>query len=143
MARPVEVDRTLVHDSPVISVWSYPQVGIIHHQMHGHCFGEVLRAALFAGTRAMKKSQATAWLSDDRVNSALAPADEEWSTNQWFPETKAAGWKLWALVKPESAIGALQMNRYVKIYGDLGIEARFFMEPEPGFEWLCERLAAA
>jgi hypothetical protein len=36
----------------------------------------------------------------------------------------------------------LTITRYVKMYGDFGIEARFFAEPDAAFEWLLERLAS-
>lgn len=135
----IPAERISVHESAEVSVWCYPQHGIIHHRMHSLCYGDALRAALFAGLDALERHGAVAWLSDDRVNAALAPGDEEWATREWFPRTRAAGWRLWALVKPQSAIGALTMSRYVKIYGDLGVEARFFIDPDPAFEWLVER----
>jgi hypothetical protein len=104
--------------------------------MHGHCFGQALRMALYAGTAGMRAHGATGWLSDDRANGPLAPDEETWAANEWFPETKQAGWLTWALVKPESAIGQLSVNRFVKLYESLGISAQFFTDPAAALGWL-------
>jgi hypothetical protein len=134
-----ELERITLHDSPTISVWCYPEARIIHHRMHGHCFGQALRAGLYAGTEGMRAHGATGWLSDDRANGPLAPDEETWAAHEWFPATKAAGWTTWALVKPRSAIGQLSMNRFVKLYESLGITAQFFVDPAAALAWLREQ----
>ena len=119
-----------------MTVWCYPNEHIIHHEMHGACYGEPFRTGLSAGVEALAKYAATKWLSDDRSNGALSPEDEEWATKTWFPRTKAAGWKHWAMVQPQKVVGQMNVARFVKLYGDLGITARIFTEVPPALEWL-------
>ncbi|HWO09306.1 MAG TPA: hypothetical protein VNN80_07495 [Polyangiaceae bacterium] len=104
--------------------------------MHGSCHGEPFRQALSAGTQAMRQHGATAWLSDDRLNGPLPDADEAWGTGTWFAQTRAAGWKFWAMVVPERAVGKLNVKRFVELYRRRGIEAQMFTEPADAFVWL-------
>lgn len=130
------MDRVTVHQSAEISVWYYPAVGLIHHEMHRFCFGEALNTALTKGTDAMIEHKATKWLSDDRKNGALPPEAEAWGREVWFPRTKAAGWKLWGLVPPTMVAGKMNMSRFVSMYGELGITVQVFTDPKPAFDWL-------
>jgi hypothetical protein len=128
--------KITVHETEKVTVWCYPEKGIIHHQMHQYCYREPFRAALTAGVEAMREHRCDKWLSDDRVNGALAPDDEEWATKIWFPKARDAGWKFWAMVQPVQVVGQLNVTRFVKMYSELGITANMFSEPGPAFEWL-------
>jgi hypothetical protein len=131
-----EMDRIVVFENEKISVWCYPEKGIIHHQMHAVVYREPFREALSAGLDAMILHRATKWLSDDRANTALPPDDEEWATNTWFPQVRAAGWKYWAMVQPIKVVGQMNVARFVKMYSDLGITARIFTDPDEAFAWI-------
>jgi hypothetical protein len=92
-----------------------------------------------AGLEAMRKLEAIRWLSDDRLHKALAPEDEEWAQEVWFPQAKAAGWKHWAVMQPQSAIGELSSSRFRKWYADHGINARLFTDIDEAHRWLDEQ----
>ena len=128
--------RRAVVDNAHITLWVDPQRKLIHHQMHRACYGEVFRAALSAGVQAMQGAGATKWLSDDRLNGALSPEDEEWAKSVWFPATLKAGWKHWALVAPASVVGQMNMRRFTQTYAALGVTVRVFTDPGPAEEWL-------
>lgn len=130
------MSRIVVFDNEKISVWCYPDKGIIHHQMHAVVYREPFRAALTAGLEALIQHHATKWLSDDRAHAVLPADDEEWATKIWFPKMRAAGWKYWAMVRPIKAVGQMNVARYVKMYSDLGITARYFTDPDEAFAWL-------
>jgi hypothetical protein len=130
------MDKILVVDSSLISVWVYPERGMIHHVMKTYCHGDDFREALTRGVEAMELHQATKWLSDNRANGALPPEDAAWSAKNWFPRAKAAGWKHWSIVQPVKIIGQVNMARLVKQYGDLGINAQMFSDPDEAMAWL-------
>jgi hypothetical protein len=132
------VARETVFENELISVWCAPQLRLVSHQMHKVCYGTPFRDALRAGTAAMQRHGAVAWLSDDRMNGPLPDDDETWGTTTWFQTTKAAGWKYWAMVLPERAVGKLNAKRFVELYRKRGIEAQMFTEPGPAFDWLLE-----
>jgi hypothetical protein len=125
-----------VIDSPLISVWAYPDRKMIHHVMKAYCFGDEFRAALTRGVEAMERYQATKWLSDDRANGAVVPEDAEWSLQFWLPRARAAGWKHWGLVQPAKIIGQLNMQRAIKSFTDHGINTRAFSDPDLAMRWL-------
>lgn len=119
-----------------VSVWCYPDAGIICHQMHAVCRGQSLKLAFEAGLRAMIEHGAHAWLSDDRANGPMSPEDEHWARADWFPRATAAGWKHWAMVMPLAAVGKLNVRRLVRENKERGLEAQMFDDPSPALEWL-------
>jgi len=130
------MNKLLVVDNALISVWVYPERRMIHHFMKAYCHGDDFREALSKGLEAMVQHKATKWLSDDRANGAIVPEDAAWSTSTWFPRAKAAGWKHWALVQPLKIIGQLNMTRALKDFSDQGINARVFSDPDEAMRWL-------
>ncbi|MCB1192113.1 MAG: hypothetical protein H7A23_12315 [Leptospiraceae bacterium] len=58
-----------------------------------------------------------------------------WINEDWFPRTLKAGWKYWALVEPESAVGAMVMKQF-SFYTERGIELQVFKSIEDGLAWL-------
>jgi hypothetical protein len=75
-------------------------------------------------------------LSDDRQHFVLPQEDQEWSTAVWFPATQQAGWKYWAIVKPESAVADLYLRRLAASWSAAGVAAELFATAEAGFLWL-------
>lgn len=132
-------EREVVFECEHISVWVYPELRLISHQMHKLCHGAPFRDALRAGTAAMQRYGAISWLSDDRLNGPLPDEDETWGTTTWFQATKAVGWKYWAIVMPEKAVGKLNVKRFVELYRKRGLEAQMFTEPGLAMDWLSKQ----
>ena len=118
------------------TLWFDESEKIVHHAFHAFTHGEEFREILEGGADLMEKHRATKWLSDDRGNGALPPADTDWAQTTWFPRVLRAGWKFWALVQPEKVVGQLNMKRFTKAYADQGLTVRVFTEPEPARDWL-------
>lgn len=135
------MNRILVADNDLITVWVYPDRKMMHHHMKTYCHGEPLREAMMKGVEALEHYRATKWLADDRANGALVPEDVEWANKVWFPRTKAGGWKHWSIVQPQKIIGQVNMARFVKLYAELGINARMFDDPVEAEQWLDEQPA--
>lgn len=130
------MNRISLFDTAAISVWAYPDRSMIHHMMRAYCYGDDFRTALSRGADALEEYQATKWLSDDRTNGALLPEDREWAVTVWFPRVLVAGWKHWAVVQPAKVIGQVSMARFIKQYGEAGINARMFADAEEAMRWL-------
>lgn len=126
----------MVFDSPYGTVWVDPADKIVHHQIKKWVKGEDLRQILNEGHKQMELHKCTKWLSDDRNNSVLPQEDEAWAKEEWFPKVLKAGWKHWAIVMPEKAIGKMNMERFRRDYNSLGITAQAFTDPAAALEWL-------
>lgn len=134
------MNRITVFEHDRMSVWCYPLRGVIHHQMHKATAGAIFRDALLAGLAAMREHQATRWLSDDRLHIALAPGDEDWAQSVWFPQSKAAGWKHWAVMRPQSAVGELSSSRFRQWYASQGVNAKLFTDVDEAHRWLDQQV---
>ena len=112
---------------------------IVHHELRRFVHGAELRQVLLKGLELFKERGAYKWLSDDRGNGPLKPADEQWARTEWFPRVKAAGWKYWAVVLPEKVLGQMNMKRWIELYAAEGIEAQAFLDPDEALTWIRER----
>lgn len=109
---------------------------IVHHTFHKPLLDSTFRDVLTKGVELFEKRGAVKWLSDDRGNSALHPDDGKWAMEVWSKRIVAAGWKYWAIVMPDAALGKANMRRFIREYADRGIEVRIFGSPEEALEWL-------
>lgn len=130
------MSQTLIEKNDFATLWYHPEKKIVHHEFYKFIYGEVLRAFLLKGTETMKKNGATKWLSDDRKNPVLKSEDMTWGETNWFPQTLQAGWKYWAIVQPEGAIAKMNMDKLIKMYGEAGVTAKYFSNPDEALKWL-------
>jgi hypothetical protein len=131
-----EATRLTLLDGERSSLWYYPKKKIIHHQFRKFVYKEQFRSVLEKGLEAFKTHGACKWLSDDRGHSTLTKEDRLWAANVWTPQVIAAGWKYWAIVMPEKALGQLNMQHWIKVFAEKGVTVRTFMDPDQAMEWL-------
>jgi hypothetical protein len=117
-------------------LYIHRDTNIIHNEIRRDLDPGVFQQVLTRGAELQEETGATQWLSDNRGHLRLSEADEEWGRTVWFPRVKAAGWKHWAIVKPESAIGALNISRISQNFANLGVNARIFTDFDEALEWL-------
>jgi hypothetical protein len=125
-----------VMDDPNITMWYYADSKILHHKIHKFFCGKPFREALMKGADVFQKYGAQKWLSDDRMETALAPEDLEWGDKEWFPRVAKLGWKYWAIVMPEKVIGQVTMKKLAEKYSAQGVTTRMFSDPESAKQWL-------
>lgn len=130
------MNKVLVVDNSLLTLWVYPERGMLHSQMKTFVFGDEYRDAWTKAIEAIASYRATKWLAYNGPHSALPPDDADWTINTWFPQALAAGWKHWAVVQPASLIGQSRIERVIKIFSDQGINARMFVDPDVAMRWL-------
>lgn len=131
--------RITVFDTENVTVWVYPEKGILHHQFHQYCYGDTFREILMTALEAFKTNGCSKWLSDDKYFGALLPKDKKWGDEVWRPQMLASGWKYWAMVLPEKVTGKMNIKKMVQEYELLGVTTSFHQEPETAYEWLASQ----
>lgn len=129
----------VLFDHPLIHVWFHERRRIVHHRINRPILAEelpVIQAAFNSGTDTFKKYRANKWLSDDRHQLVLPSEVQAWCQTVWFPATRNAGWKYWAIVMPESAVARLYVTRLLPAMAFQGIEARTFPDVPDASTWL-------
>ena len=91
---------------------------------------------LLQGTAVLRHRGATKWLSDNRLVFVLPQEDQEWAETEWVPQTMKAGWRYWAIVRPESAVADLYIRRLAATRNATGVRTELFTTPEAGMDWL-------
>jgi hypothetical protein len=128
--------RQLILENEHVTLWYYPELKIVHHQMVQPPSSEEFRELLGTGAKTLERFGASKWLSDDRGNTLLKPHDEEWAATEWLPRVIAAGFKFWGIVLPMPAIGKLNMQRIASEHARRGIVSRIETMPQAAFDWL-------
>ncbi len=128
--------KEIIFDNEFATMWYYPDQKIVAHHIKRFIYGEAFYKFLLTGTELMRKHKAQKWLSDDRDSPVLRNEDIDWGAKNWFPQTQAAGWKYWAMVKPVQAIGEMSMRRIIEMYTKAGVTAEVFSDFDEAFKWL-------
>src|SRR5664279_354688 len=105
--------HTLI-DTEAAGLFFHADTNIVHHEFRRFVYGAELRDVLEKGLALLKEHGSRKWLSDDRRNGPLKAADAEWCKTHWFPQVHAAGWKHWAVVLPDGAVGQMNMRRWIE-----------------------------
>jgi hypothetical protein len=129
-------DTMVLLDTDAARVYYYPSKKIVHHELLRFVHGDEFRQVLEKGLEAFRRHLAVKWLSDDRGNGPLKPADASWALNDWAPRVMAAGWKYWAVVLPEKVLGQMNMKRWIETYSAQGVTAQAFSDPDEAMHWL-------
>jgi hypothetical protein len=130
------MDKELILDNGYMTVWYYPVMKIVHHQMHKFTYGQALRDGLSAGATLLEEKGAQKWLSDDRKNTTLGKDDLNWTATFWRPRVKKAGLKYWAIVLPEKVFGQMVMKQIIEEYANTGVTVQIFTDPAEAMKWL-------
>lgn len=114
----------------------HSESGIVHHEFRKFIYGDALHEILEVGLTAFQQYGASKWLSDDRKNSAVPQADLEWALEYWVMPMIKAGWKHWAVVLPDRAVGRAAMKRIVDALSEYGLTIEVFEDPDEAMNWL-------
>jgi len=126
----------IIHENEWVTLWYHAEVKVVHHRFHKAIRGEAFRSALLQGTALLRQRGANKWLSDDRLMFVLPQEDQEWTDSEWFPQTMKAGWKYWAIARPERAVADLYIRRLAATRSAAGVKTELFATPEDGMDWL-------
>lgn len=128
--------RQIILRTPGAALYFHPAPGIVHHEILRPIHGEEFRRLLLRGTEVLKQHHATRWLSDERKNAPLSREDGLWTQEVWLPPMLEAGWKIWAMVQPESPEGQQDSQRYTDWGAPLGLRVKLFADPDDALAWL-------
>ena len=133
-----QVLETLI-DTESVALWYHPRIEIVHHELRRFVFGTQWREVLEKGLELFLKRGASKWLSDDRGNGPLNPADEQWALKDWAPRVIGAGLNIGVSSLPEKVLGQMNMKRWIDTYAQKGVTARAFTDPDEALKWLIQQ----
>lgn len=129
----------VLFEHPLIDVWFHERRKIVHHRVNRPILAEelsVVQQAFNSGSEMVKKYKVTKWLSDDRHQLVMPSEVQQWCQTVWFPATRNAGWKYWAIIQPESAVARLFVARMLTAVAAEGVTAQTFTDVPEGMNWL-------
>jgi hypothetical protein len=126
---------TVAKDATAI-LFYHPKSKIVHHQLGHDLTSKDFRDVLDRGVELLKEHGATKWLSDNRAMEPHNKEDGDWVNTNWLPRAKAAGWKFWALVVPDSTMARMNMSEFVELFYNQGVRVMVFIDIDEAMHWL-------
>ncbi len=130
------MEKTEIIDNEYMGLWFHPVSKIVHHKIKATLPKGEFERLLSTGAEYMEKHRAEKWLSDDSNLVVLTQEENKWGDTVWAPRVIKAGFKYWAVVLPTSAVGSLQVKRFIKEYRDRGVTVEAFDSVEDAINWL-------
>ncbi|MGC4065662.1 MAG: hypothetical protein QM784_13645 [Polyangiaceae bacterium] len=81
----------VILDNDDATLWYHPDTKIVHHYLKRYVYGDALHVVLELGAKTLESNRAAKWLSDDRNNGALSPADEVSGQGRMVSESASRG----------------------------------------------------
>lgn len=128
-----------VFDDEFMSLWYYPDTGVVHHRIKGYLPQGGFRKLLDASAELLEKYRASKYVSDDRDNVVVDPDDIRWADDHWYPRVAKAGLRHWALVLPSTMVGTLQAKSILETRRRQGLDVEGFGRLEDAMAWLQSR----
>ncbi|HTQ08281.1 MAG TPA: hypothetical protein VMI54_30715 [Polyangiaceae bacterium] len=126
----------IIVETPTTGLYYDVRNRVVHHEIRSFVHGQPFRDLLERGLTLLATRGASKWLSDDRGNGPVTPADAEWALNDWAPRVIAAGWKYWAVILPKKVLGQMNMRRWMEAYAKRGVTVQAFDDPREARAWL-------
>lgn len=126
----------VIIDNEYATLQYHEQARIVHHTLHGFVPDSQLRHLMETGITLLQRYGATKWLANDLKNSAVPQETVRWINEDWFQRAIAAGWKHWAVVMPEKAIGRLSLSQWIGPYTSTGFSVRTFTGEDEALKWI-------
>ncbi len=123
-------------NTEAMSLWYHPTSNFLHHKIKQRLPKGAFEELLSTGADYLEKKRASKWLSDDSNVVAISQEDSEYGDKVWAPRVIKAGFKYWAVVLPKSAVGSLQVKRFINEYRDKGVTVEAFDSIDSATAWL-------
>ena len=110
-----------------------------HHvaEWSGRADGQKLRSAAYACVNASRAKPASSWLADVSRAEPIAPVDQTWLVEDFYPRLARNGVRKVAFVMAASALAQVPVKRMNAAYGDkIAIEFGYHGSREAAAAWL-------
>lgn len=96
---------------------------------------EDFRQVLNDGLDLVREHDATHWLADLREMGTVAPDDQEWTNEQWFPEATQTGLTKMAVVQSERQVQQMSVENIMQEVTDR-LTHKYFDNMDEAKDWL-------
>jgi hypothetical protein len=128
--------ETELIDNENMALWYDQAAKFVHHKIKKSLPKGAFEELLSTGADYLERYGMKKWLSDETNFIALNKEDIEYGNEVWAPRVIKAGFKYWAVVMPESAVGSLQMKRFVNEYRERGVTVEVCGSVDAAKAWL-------
>ena len=132
----------MIHlDLPFITISSNDADRCVEVVLKDFAEGKPYRSALLEAIALLKKKGYTRYLADMRQGAVIGLEDTQWLTEEWTRAAQKVGLKKIALIMPQKALSAMQLNRLTKggpgqTTKALEMETTMFATLEEARSWL-------
>ena len=111
-------------------------VECIHMQWRGFATSEKYKHGMNTGLEKVKEKKVNKWLADMAEMGAIAPNDQKWTNEDWFPRLLGSGIDVAAVVMSKDVFNQLAVKKIGEDMTDNSYTMHFFDNLEEAKVWL-------
>lgn len=127
------------HESAYLDIEYDPELDAVRMHWKQFVSGEPFRDGLDRGLELVREKGASNWYADLRELGAVDQEDQEWSNNEWFPRAIEAGLTNMAIVRPESVVAEMSVDRIMQEVEGTDLVTYNVDDPDEAREWLADQ----
>lgn len=127
------------NEMPFITIEWDEAISVVIMNWRSSAKGEDFKTALNTGLNLIKEKKSKRWLANMQKMGAVGAAEQEWSSNDWFPRALAAGITYMALVIPESAISEMTVENIMSKVEGTNLVTHYFSDVSEAKKWLASQ----
>ncbi len=129
-----------VYEDDLLKLFWDASAGYHIAEWSGRADGQKLRSAAYACVNASRAKPASGWLADVSRVEPIAPADQTWLVEDFYPRLARNGVRKVAFVMAASALAQLPVKRMNAAYGDkIAIDFAYHGSRSAAAAWLAAR----
>ena len=127
--------QDVFHDTEHAEIRYDEQLDAVYVDWKKTASGEDYREVLNLGLKLVQRYGVTNWLADCRDVGPVAPADQEWTVDEWFPRTSSTGLTQMADIRSERFVRQVSVDDVETEVGD-SLTHRYFDSTDDARDWL-------
>lgn len=94
------------------------------------------REILTKGLGFVQETKVSQWIGDVRHLGAISEEDQQWSTNEWFPEAIVSGIKKMGVIVSDDVFNQLSVEEIMSKVAVVDFSSRYFASRADALSWM-------
>jgi len=132
--------KDVVFDKSFLTIFVHPDEKLVHLRWKGFANSEEFREGLNFALGLVREHNIQNWLGNLKLMQMIQVADEEWTTNTWYPKIVETELRKMAIVTSLDFLNNASVKRIVNASADdTTFETRYFVDVADAYAWLTEQ----
>jgi hypothetical protein len=127
---------SIIYRTSFVQLHHDPVGGTLETEWLDFANSEQLRSALIEALRLGRQHRVRGWISNNTLLRTIRPADQDWITEQWFPEFAKLGVQRMAIVESQDALNRMGITTIMqRATAHTPFDTQYFAEAASARRW--------